>query len=323
MKVQTTSIEHIANSNSKQVANALRAGNYSLLESFGCHKMRKEMRLVGFVCRVILWISERRARRRSGEFGKNLRLQIASLLNWGAPSKILGVFPQPNRGLVFGFNHPTLGEIIRLIAVCLSEYPNRKYLFPVNIAWYEELAPVAERMEAFGLYITPTITPSTREKMSKIIDAEKMSIIDKLARDFNYDYLAGCNKFIAENNVIMIAPSATRQATVFKTSKQYCGSEKIEPPTMTLIAMSLEKANVLDNCFFVPIAIIPPDKYSRRLNLFKTYKIAPCDYIPPAVIRKNCKNKNSTSKQRMFEHFFLLAIAEELMEERAEHLVSP
>ena len=323
MKVRTTSIERIANSNSKQIDKALRAGKFSLLESFGCHKMRKEMQLVGLVCKIILWISERRARWRAGDFGKNLREEIGKLLNWGAPSKKRGVFPHINKGLVFGFNHPTLGEIIRLIAFCLTEYPNRNYLFPVNIAWYEQLAPVAKRMEVFGLYITPTITPSTREKMSKILDEEKMKIIDKLAKDFNYDYLARCNEFANNHDVIMIAPSATRKATIFDSFEQYEGYVKIEPTTMTLVAMSLERGKVLEECFFVPIAIKPPRSYTRRLNLFKSYTISPCTPIAPDTVKKYCKEKSRTANQRKFEHFFLLEIAEELLSSGAEYLVYP
>ncbi len=321
--MKKTSIRRIQNRGSKKIAEDLRANRYSILESLGCHKMRKEMRLVGIACRTILWIGECRARCRSGDFGKNLRDQIAAVLNWGAPSKVRGFFPRIQKGIVFGFNHPTLGEIIRLIAVCLMEYPNRKYLFPVNLAWYEELAPVADRMEVFGLYIVPTITPATREKMSKILDEEKMKVVDRLAKDFNFDYLSACSEFIADNQIVMIAPSATRKATVFDSFPQYQGYEKIDPATMSLIAMSLERSKQLENCVFVPIAIIPPRKYNRRLNLFKTYTISPCALIPAETVKHYIKTKDRTTNQRKFEHYFLVMLSEELMENGAEYLVYP
>ena len=223
------------------------------------------------------------------------------------------MFPHLNASLVFGFNHPTLGEIIRLLAVLECEYPNKNFLFPVNIGWYEAVAPVANRMERLGLYITPTITPSTREKMSKILDDEHMKLVDKLTSEFNYDYLELCSKFVAEKNIIMIAPSATRQETVFRNRAQYYGLEKIEPPTMTLIALSLKRAKCRDY-LFVPIAVVPPKHRNRRLNLFKIYHISPCAWIPSNTTEKLCKGRN-------FEHFFLARISDELFRMGAGNLI--
>lgn len=323
MKVRKISLKRLSGRSSKIVTIDLRSARYSLLESLGCTEMRKEMKKVGIACRLILWISEHLAKLRSGDFGINLRKTLGAILNWGAPTNVSNVFPHPSKGLVFGFNHPTLGEIIRLIAICVTEYPNRKYLFPVNIAWYEELAPVADRMEAFGLYIMPTITPATRDKIAKIVDEDRMKIVDRLARDFNFDYLAACTTFVENHDIIMIAPSATRQETVFMSYSQYKGGVKIEPQTMTLIAMSLSRARVLDECFFIPVAVIPPRNCSRRLNLFKHYDISTCNWISPSNVKQLCKDKSKCTGQRRFEYYFLLMIADELIDKGASRLVYP
>lgn len=275
--------------------------------------MRLEMVPVGIACRLILWFAELFARIGGGDFGQKLRKSIMHVLNCGAPSRINGMFPHLDTSLVFGFNHPTLGEIIRLLAILECEYPNKNFLFPVNIGWYEVVAPVANRMEKLGLYITPTITPSTREKMAKILDEEHMKLVDKLTNEFNYDYLELCSKFVAEKNIIMIAPSATRQETVFRNEAQYYGSAKIEPATMTLIALSLKRAKCKDY-LFVPIAIVPPKRRNRRLNLFKIYRISPCTWIPAENVEKLCKG-------RKFEHFFLNSIADELRNMGASNLI--
>ncbi len=323
MYLGRASIEGIAGSKTNQVISALRENKYSLLASIGCEKMRKEMRIIGLICRFILWFCEIRAKRKGGNYSTNLKKEVGKLLNWGAPSVIRGTFPEVRRGQVFGFNHPTLGEIIRLVAVCVTQYPNKDYLFPVNIAWYEELAPLATRLEMFGVSITPIITPSSRERILKMTGGKHVNLLDKLTRDFNYEYLHLCADFAKGGGIILVAPSATRQATVFKSREQFQGSERIEPQTMTFLASSLKRAKVLDECFFTPIAIVPPENYKRGLNLFRTYKIVPCSCIPPAQVQHFCEKKSEITNQREFEYYFLLRIADTLMDIYKSELAFP
>ena len=36
---------------------------------------------------------------------------------------------------VVGFNHPSLGEIFRLISLGFEAYPDKPFYFPINIPW--------------------------------------------------------------------------------------------------------------------------------------------------------------------------------------------
>ena len=322
MKTKAASIKRIRRTDSIQLIADLRAGRYSLLASLGCNEMRAEMEKVGKDCRRVLSVAEFLARLKPGDYRQNLRSSLGRILNWGAPTEVHGFFPHPRSGVVLGFNHPTLGEIIRLIAICVTEYPNRKYLFPVSIGWYEVLAPVAYRMEKFGLFITPTITPAVREKMSAHLDSKRKAIVERIARDFNRIYLEACVDFSNSNDLIVIAPSATRQSTVFKNRNQYICREHIEPQTMTYIAMHLDRAKQLSS-YFVPVAVIPPPDGNNKLNLFKEYRIIPCNWIQPDAVRRYCKCKDRTLGDRRFEHYFLKQIADELSENNADYLIYP
>lgn len=316
MKFKGTSIDILVDYGFQTVIDHLRAGRYSVLDTIGCHEIRKEMRKMGWACRAVMWFAEffaifRRIGQRSHELA--LRASLGGILNWGAPSKIYGHLPQLHHGMIFGFNHPTLGEILRLVAICVTQYPERKCLFPVNLAWYETLAPYARRLESFGIYIVPTIPPYAREKMSEhITDERAEKFVDKLTREFNNYYLACCSDFMASDDIVLIAPSATRQATVFRSFEAYLGTEKVEPQTMTLIAMNLLRAKRLIDSFFVPIAIIPPKKATKRLNLFKKYKIVVSDPITPEDVERQCKKKGEFTNQRSFERYFLKAITSSL-----------
>ncbi len=323
MKINTVTIGELEQKSSRQITEDLRRGDYSLLKSIGCDKLRKEMKKIGIACRTILRLAEIRARRaKKQDYGDALRRSIGEILKNGAPFEVIGKLYWPTKGVVFAFNHPTLGEIIRLIAVCALYYPGRRYLFPVNIAWYEQLAPVAHRMEAFGLYIVPTITPATREKIVNATNnnTRVLELVDKIANGFNADYLASAAEFVNKNDIVLVAPSATRQATIFKTKGEYLGEQEIEPKTMTYIALGMRRHHT-SHYVFVPITIIPPEKANRRLNLHKEYKIAFGRKVDAETVQKLVKNRGPRGDK--FEYFFLQQIAIKAIELDAGHLIAP
>jgi hypothetical protein len=293
----------------------LRIERYSVLDTIGCQDIRKEANKLRWACKTVLWFAERTAWLYSRKREEGLRIALHKILEWGAPSEIVrNNFPSPGYGLVFGFNHPTLGEILRLVSICVSPtYRERKALFPVNFAWYEALAPMTKRIEAFGIYITPIITPSGQaEILKRVTDERIISFVDGLAKKLNYRYLDTCIDFISSDDIVVVAPSATRQATVFRSKKEHDELARIEPPTMSLLAAYLRRSRRTDDYCFLPIAIKPPKKYSRGLNLFKRYTIIPCDRIHVWTIERLLKQKNRHTNQCKFEHYFLSEIAAKL-----------
>lgn len=318
MKIKTTSIRRISQTDSLQIILDLRAGRYSLLESLGCHEMREEVEGVGRSFRKILVAAEYMTRHMTGGYRNNLRLAMIKMLNWGAPVRVRGYFPHPRSGVILGYNRPTHGEILRLISLCLSEYSNRKYLFLVDIAMFEVLAPIALRLEMFGLYIAPAITPAAYAEMSRDLDNEGTEVIERIAQDFNKAFFKKCVEFAKSNDVIVFSPSIERQETVFQNYAQYKGRELIETQTTALIAKKLKRSKQLSS-YFVPVAVIPPAVNDDKLNLFKTYKIIPCNWLQPEKVRDLCR-ENGFSSQSL-EYTFLKEIADELDDQGAERLI--
>ena len=315
----------LTNSSAQEIANNLRSGNYSLLDSIGCHKLRAEMRFVGFCCRRILRKAEKKAKKRKGrddDYPLRLRKAMYDTLYKGAPLQFSGDLPDIDGGVIVGFNHPTLGEIIRLIALCLDKYPDREYLFPVNIAWYEMLAPIADRMEDFGLHIVPTITPNTRKRIESMVSEATMKLVDKISIEFNSFYITSCSWFIQKRTVILVAPSATRQKTVFRSRASFLGEEVIDPPTMTYLAISLRRIKSSD-FVFQPIAVAPPIKANRGLNLFKTYNLYAASAFPKSKVQELCKEKSPITQERSFERAFLMSICSILNKHKRDDLTTP
>ena len=205
------------------------------------------------------------------------RKRTSRYLKLIAPSTILRPYVQSEHCIVIGFNHPSLGEILRLIYNGFDCYEGRDFLFPVNIPWYETLVPVIPLLEETGVKITPMITPSTEAKLSRMFqgDEEKLARVQQFKIAFERVYMKAAKECADQNGIIVVAPSATRQAEVFADDTARRGEGHIHP-TMTLLAHRIcgsEDAEVT----FLPVTIFEPQPNDRMFNLFKDYGIYPCD----------------------------------------------
>lgn len=311
------SLDEIRDSSTEAIELGLRRREFSLLQSLGCHKMRAEMNFTGFICRAIVFCAGLSRERRRTDPGWPLVAQrrIGGLLRKVAPVEVIGRFPHPEHGMAFGFNHPSLGEILRFIHISIGTYGYKRNLYPVNLPWYEALMPIVDVLEACGIYIMPIITPSTKKKMDKALDEERMEIVKSLATGFNARYIKACGEYAKAGDNIWLAPSATRQRTVFQSRACLDGTAKIEPQTMSLLASSVARTKIED-FDFLPVAVIPPKNFGRMLNLFKTYRVA----VGEPFILSEAK---SNTRERKFERLFLTEIADMLNYAGAEYLILP
>lgn len=323
-EIKRISIKKLREKSTGAIIEDLRTGKYSLLDSLDCHDVKREMEKVGKQCRSALKLAEKKAGFYKGDYRHQLRQSVIDVLNWSVPSNTIHAFPHIDQGLIIGYNHSTLGEIFRLISICLREYPERKILFPIDIILYEELVGLAPRMEVFGLYIAPVISQKTRDTLADLTNYECMIIVDSLMKGFDQSFLIQSGIFVHERNVVVVAPSTSRQKTVFTSAAASHGFEKIEAQTMTSLAISLSRTGQLKNCCFVPVAVIPPHGASRGLNLFKIYDVVASDWIPPSIVKDRCKERSTITGDRKFEHYFLNLIADELRDTKnGSRLVSP
>ena len=319
------SVEELSQKNSRQIIDDISHAHYSLLRSLGCGKMIRGFAWVRWMCLFFINMARRRARRKFMCIDPELanKHELSKIFERGAPSYVWTLhydFPQTDCGIVIGFNHPSLGEIIRLIGICMRVYPNRRYLFPVNIVWYEALSPVMERLNALELYLTPIITPSAKERMLACAKtAEQKAEIERLSSGFSTVYLNTCCDFVAKKQIALVAPSAKRQATVFRNISTEHGYEAIEPQTMTILAMSLIRKKL--DFAFLPIAVIPPPDSGKGLNLLKLYRILPCPPVSAQMTKRMCEERETDCKSRRFERYFLEIIASALKSSGAKDML--
>ncbi len=288
--------------------------NYSLLNSIGAEKLRKEMVPIGKACHVILnmFYAGKNYRNITPENLAKVRKNITKVLHAVAPAKYdqKKFTASSKNGLVIGFNHPSLGEILRLVALKVEVFGEKDMLFPVNLPWYEALANDYDRLKTIGIIITPTITPSTWTKMNLKEGTKLFECASNIKRDFRHIYTNRSHETVKNGGVIFVAPSATRQSTVFKTPAVYNKEEDIIP-TMSILALKLYTDPDM-KCGFLPVSILPPNNYKRGLSLKKTYELIPSKEWTATEIRKKYFKTKNPKRLENFDYDFHLAIAKNL-----------
>lgn len=287
--------------------------NYSLLKTLGAEDLRKEMVPVGKVCKTAVgyFITSTGPKNNYEKHCKNARKKLVKVLSRIAPGEYKGFPKDTKNGLVIGFNHPSLGEIGRILMMKVDVMGDSTMLFPVNLPWYEALAPFYDKIKMLGIIITPTITPSTWGKMNLKKGTFLYEAGNRIKHEFKDMYTNLSHETIKNGGVIFVAPSATRQKTVFKTKDVY---DKKEPiiPTMSVLALRLYQDPEM-KCDFLPMAVLPPNGYKKGLNMRKRYKLIPGKPMTAEYIReKYFKDGKMPEKIPEFDWEFHQRIADEL-----------
>ena len=272
----------------QEICDLLDSGEISILEELGAGDLRKEMDRVGGLCTFFI----RQICRKKDDEG--LRRRASLLIRAVAPSGMNGSLPQCDETVVVGFNHPSLGEVCRLLYIGMENYPGREFLFPVNLPWYESIVGIIPELKRLGINITPMMTPATEAKLNARFegDQEKLDDIEFLRMVFDRRYIREIKSISQKKGVIFVAPSATRQ-------KEIIGD--YVHPSMTVVAHLVLKGG--RRATFVPVAVISPVLANRELNLFRRYRFIPCDTFSSEEV-----SELTAGRDRAFDFTFLRRI---------------
>ena len=311
-KKKTFSLKELESLSAEEVINKLKHENYSLLATLGSENLRKEMVPVGKACNTAINYFFRTTGPKSNPEKHNMaaRKKLVKVLSKLTPGSYKGMPKDLPNGLVIGYNHPSLGEIARILMMKIDVMGDKPMYFPVNLPWYEALAPNSDRIERLGIIITPTITPSTWNKMKLKEGTKKYEIAGRLKREFRNIYTDLSQEAVKNGGVIFVAPSATRQSTVFKNKDVYNKKEDIIP-TMAVLALKLY-ADPEIKCDFLPLAILPPEGYKRSLNFYKKYRLIPGEIMTADYIRKKYFKTKNPKRLEGFDYDFHQRIADKL-----------
>lgn len=312
IKKKTFTKSQLEKMSAEEVINKLQTGDYSLLASLGAEDLRKEMVNVGRACNIAVNYFFRTTGPKGDDEKHNqaARKKLVKVLSKITPGTYTGMPEDSENGLVIGFNHPSLGEIARILVMKIDIMGDKPMYFPVNLPWYEALMPNYERIKRLGIILTPTITPSTWRKMNLSESSWKYKQGKRLKKEFRDIYTELSHEAVKNGGVLFVAPSATRQETVFKNEDTYKGDEPIVP-TMSLLAVKLFKDPEM-KCDFLPMAVLPPKGYSRGLNFRKKYKLIPGEIMSADYIRKKYFKEKSLEHLDGFDFDFHQRIADKL-----------
>lgn len=296
----------------EEVIEKIKYENYSLLTTLGAEDLRKEMVPVGKACNTAInyFFGTTGPKYDVEKHNQAARRKLVKILSKITPGSYRGMPKDAPNGLVIGYNHPSLGEIARILTMKIDIMGEKPMYFPVNLPWYEALAPNFDRIKKLGIIITPTITPATWQKLKLNEGTKKYDVMNRLKREFRDIYTNLSREAMQKGGVIFVAPSATRQATVFKSEAAFKGEEEIIP-TMALLAIKLLSDPEI-NCDFLPLAILPPENYQRGLNFRKKYRLIPGKIMSADYIRKKYFTTKNPKRLEGFDREFHQRIADEL-----------
>ena len=311
-KKKLFSIDQLKNLSAEEVIDKMQHENYSLLNTLGAEKLRKEMVPVGKACNTAInyFFKTTGPKKDPVKHMQAARRKLVKTLSKLTPGSYDGMPKDQKNGLVVGFNHPSLGEIARILLMKVDIMGEKPMYFPVNLPWYEALAPNYDRIKKLGIIITPTITPATWGKIGLEEGTELYEHANRLKRDFRDVYTKISHDGVKNGGVIFVAPSATRQATVFKTKAVYDKKEDIIP-TMSVLALKLYQDKDI-KCDFLPMAVLPPENYKRGLNFRKKYKLIPGEMMTADEIKKKYFKTKNPKRLEGFDYDFHMRIAKKL-----------
>jgi len=313
-KKKVFTVEELNTLSTEEIIDKINHENYSLLNSLGGEKLRKEMVPIGRVCHAVLkyFYHSRKDLEKDMKNVSRARAKIAKTLKRIAPFEYEAeYFPKSDgRGLAIGFNHPSLGEVLRILSLKFILYPDKTVLWPVNLPWYEAIAKDYDSLSKIGIIITPTLTPSTWQKLQVSEDSPIYDVTLNLKKNLRKVYTKRSSNIINAKGMIFVAPSATRQATVFKSKAVYDKKEDIIP-TMSVLAIKLIK-ETKNECDYLPLAVMPPKKAGRSLNLFKKYTLIPAKPFSTAEIKEKYLDPKNPDRLIGFDYDFHMRIAERL-----------
>ena len=314
-KKKTFTEKELETLSAEEIIDKIQHDNYSLLTTLGSENLRKEMVPVGKACNAAInyFFGSTGPDINPEKHNHAARKKLVKVLSKLAPGSYEGMPKDQKNGLVIGFNHPSLGEIGRILTMKIDIMGDKPMYFPVNLPWYEALAPNYDRIKRLGIVLTPTITPSTWKKMNLKEGTKKYEAANKLKRAFRDIYTNLSHEAVMNGGVIFVAPSATRQATVFKSKKAYDKKEEIIP-TMSMLTVKLYSDPKM-NCDFLPMAILPPKNYKRGLNFFKKYQLIPGEIMTADYIRKKYFKTKKPKRLEGFDYDFHQRLADKLPKE--------
>ena len=311
-KKKTFDKNELAKMSAEEAIDKIQHENYSLLTTLGAEDLREEMVNVGRVCNAAVNYFFRTTGPKNDieKHNQAARKKLVKILSKITPGAYEGMPEDSKNGLVVGFNHPSLGEIARILVMKIDIMGDKPMYFPVNLPWYEALMPNYEKIKRLGIILTPTITPSTWRKMGLKMGTWQYEQGKRLKQEFRDIYTNLSHEAVKNGGVIFVAPSATRQETVFETEKMYKGEEDIIP-TMSLLAVKLYSDPKMQ-CDFLPMAVLPPANFSRGLNFRKKYQLIPGEIMTADYIRKKYFKKKNVKRLDGFDLEFHQRIADKL-----------
>lgn len=287
----------------------------SILKDLHCEKLMHGQLILRVWAKHFLNGIEKSAKRKAHatDNPKNYRIACGQAVREKtkklAPYFVDGKLPTGDGGLVIGFNHPSLGEIVRIVIMLTEKLSaDKEIVFPVKLTYYEILEPFKVQLgRMFGVQLMPIITPKLYTDMIELRPEYTREIL-AAEKKLQSEYLNKVYYVLRRGGAIIVAPAARRHDHIFTCGEQLADCEPITPQTMSLLEMAIHKEQIQD-VSFVPMLVIPPEDGNDWLNPHLCYGFVFGEPFTEEEAYNLAKTKCKRCKGREFERIFLTRIA--------------
>ena len=247
---------------------------YSILLSFGedGRKLKRKMRITGFICRVLLFFIFNPVFLVRAHFFPNVwnrrkatAVKVARLF---FPFRSEGYKMTPTQnGQIFIINHPTLNDPICALLYALEIYPDREIIIPVNIPWFENVCSYRSKLLNIGINLVPILSPETAKRLGSNDN------VSRVQTAFMRNYITEFTNTLSRGGFAVVAQQATRRRYLFSDYAQSVSGDGILS-TISLIISGIRRAKLSDRTYFTPIGVVSHTvNADPKLNLFRKYTL--------------------------------------------------
>lgn len=268
----------LVSADDQQIIRLVTKERISILASFGIARSCSA-RLLQILCLAVLGLLNLFAHGQDRRL--SARSMLAKLLNFFTPVELHGRIRTDKPLFVF-FNHPSIGEIPRILQLILRT--GQDCAFPVSLRWFEIVAPCYERLTSLGIKLMPVVTPHLQRDFLQLEnhDPAIVQAFQHLKSVLDRHYLSVCQETCQTGGIIPIALSAGREPTVFASVAAANGQAKLTP-TASLLVKKL--ANCSGDYQLMALAIRPP-REGAGLMLFRKYKFYVQGFYSKALVSR-------------------------------------
>ncbi|MBQ3464425.1 hypothetical protein IJH27_01170 [Candidatus Saccharibacteria bacterium] len=175
---------------------------------------------------------------------------------------------------VMTYNHPTIGDLFRMLGLVFAHCPNKRVLVPVDAVWYESVVDLLPTIRALGVELLPLMSARLRAMSDENPEEFKYgTAVPELDMRLSMYFHRRCLDFLAHGEIVLVPLTMSPKKHIFDNVAQFRGHE-----ACSHFLRSIEMKNLslpgASKTMLLPFAVLPPVNAAKyKMNVKKVFLI--------------------------------------------------